>query len=60
MQTMQPVIVFGSYMLDDEHIPRDEFELRLHGIQAMMAENGWSGLVAYGDAVEAAIAKATN
>jgi len=55
MQTMQPVIVFGSYMLDDEHIPRDEFELRLHGIQAAMAENGWSGLIAYGDAMEAAL-----
>lgn len=52
MQTMQPVIVFGSYMLDDEHVPLDEFELRLRGIQAMMAENGWSGLVAYGDAVD--------
>lgn len=61
MQTMQPVIVFGSYMLDDEHIPRDEFELRLHGIQAMMAEKGWSGLLAYGDAVDAAfVTYATN
>jgi len=61
MQTMQPVIVFGSYMLDDEHVPRDEFELRLQGIQAIIAENGWSGLLAYGDAVDSAfVTYATN
>ena len=54
MQTMQPVIVFGSYMLDGENIPPDEFELRVLGTQAIMAEQGWSAVIGYGDAEGAA------
>ena len=50
MRTMQPVTVFGSYRLDDEQIPTDEFELRVAGAQGLMKRNGWSGLIAYGDA----------
>ena len=55
MQTMQPVIVFGSYMLDEELIPVDEFELRVRSVQSVMAGNGWSGLIAYGDPLENAV-----
>ncbi|MFM9967587.1 MAG: M24 family metallopeptidase [Burkholderiales bacterium] len=50
MRTMQPVTVFGSYMLDEEQIPPDEFELRVSAAQNVMKQNGWSGLIAYGDA----------
>lgn len=50
MRTMQPVTVFGSYMLDEEQIPPDEFELRVSAAQGVMKQNGWSGLIAYGDA----------
>ena len=50
MRTMQPVTVFGSYMLDEEQIPPDEFELRVTAAQDLMKHNGWSGLIAYGDA----------
>lgn len=54
MQTMHPVIVYGSYLLDAENIPPDEFEVRLQGVQGMMASNGWTGLIAYGDPTESA------
>lgn len=50
MRTMQPVTVFGSYMLDEEQIPPDEFELRVSAAQGVMKQNGWSGLIAHGDA----------
>ena len=50
MRTMQPVTVFGSYMLDEEQIPPDEFELRVSAAQGVMKENGWCGLIAHGDA----------
>lgn len=50
MRTMQPVTVFGSYMLDEEQIPPDEFELRVSAAQGVMKQNGWCGLIAYGDA----------
>ncbi len=54
MQTMHPVTIFGSYMLDGDHIPPDEFEVRVRGAQAMIAEQGWAGLIAHGDPVESA------
>jgi hypothetical protein len=52
MQTMHPVTIFGSYMLDQDHIPPDEFEVRVRGAQAVMAERGWAGLIVHGDPVE--------
>lgn len=61
MQTMHPVIVFGSYMLDAENVPPDEFEVRLMAVQALMASRGWAGLIAYGDPEESAfLTYATN
>lgn len=54
MQTMHPVIVFGSYLLDGENIPPDEYEVRMMAAQAMIESNGWAGLVVYGDPVESA------
>ena len=50
MRTMQPVTVFGSYMLDEEQIPPDEFELRVTAAQEVMKAHNWAGLIAHGDA----------
>lgn len=52
MHTMHPVTIFGSYMLDEDHIPPDEFEVRVRGAQAVMTEQGWAGLIAHGDPVQ--------
>ncbi len=52
MQTMHPVTIFGSYMLDQDHIPPDEFEVRVRGAQAAMAARGWAGMIVHGDPVE--------
>lgn len=61
MRTMQPVTVFGSYMLDEEQIPPDEFELRVGAAQDLMKQRGWAGLIAHGDAEENAfVTYATN
>ena len=55
MQTMHPVVVLGSYMLDGERLPPDEFETRLGAVQAVMDAQGWAGLIAHGNAEDSAL-----
>ncbi|MEN9418522.1 MAG: hypothetical protein RI988_2142 [Pseudomonadota bacterium] len=55
MYTMHPVIVFGSYRLDPERLPPDEFEERLRAVRAVMRREGWHGLVVHGDAQDSAL-----
>lgn len=50
MSTMHPVVVLGSYRWDADVLPPDEFEARLQAVRAIMAREGWDGLVVHGDA----------
>jgi Xaa-Pro aminopeptidase len=50
MQTVHPVVVFGSYQLDEERLPPDEFQIRLGAVQAAIKAKGWAGLIAFGNA----------
>ncbi len=61
MASMHPVVVLGSYMLDAERMPPDEFEMRLGAVQALMKEQGWAGLIAHGNGENSAfVTYATN
>ncbi len=55
MASMHPVVVLGSYMLDAERMPPDEFEMRLGAVQAVMDAQGWAGLIAHGNAEDSAL-----
>jgi Xaa-Pro aminopeptidase len=52
MRTVQPSIVIGSYVWDQDRVPRDEFQARNAGLNRLMDENGWKAVLVYGDAVE--------
>jgi Xaa-Pro aminopeptidase len=52
MLTVHPSIVLGSYLWDEERLPRDEFDIRMATIRSAIAERGWSGAIVYGDARE--------
>lgn len=52
MQTMHPCIMLGSYILDADRLPADEFRLRLDPIHRRMDERKLGGLLVYGDARE--------
>ncbi|MDF2114522.1 hypothetical protein PY365_02955 [Roseiarcaceae bacterium H3SJ34-1] len=61
MLTVHPSIMLGSYLWDEERLPRDEFDARTAVIRDAIAANGWSGMLVYGDAREhAALAWFTN
>jgi len=55
MRTMHPVLVLGSYRLDQEWLPIDEFEERLRAVRGVMAERGWAGLIVHGNSEECAL-----
>jgi hypothetical protein len=52
MRTVNPSIVIGSYGWDQDRVPRDEFQLRIDGLNRVMDENGWKAVFVYGDMVE--------
>jgi Xaa-Pro aminopeptidase len=61
MLTVHPSIILGSYLWDEERLPRDEFDIRMGVIREAMAQRGWAGALVYGDAREhAALAYFTN
>ena len=61
MLTVHPSIILGSYLWDEERLPRDEFDIRMGVIRDAMAQRGWAGALVYGDAREhAALAYFTN
>lgn len=61
MLTVHPSIVLGSYLWDEERLPRDEFDIRMSAIRQAMTERGWAGALVYGDAREhAALAYFSN
>lgn len=49
MRTMQPSVTIGSYTWAQDHLPSDEFELRLADLRAAMERNSWPAILAYGD-----------
>ncbi|MDP2358152.1 MAG: M24 family metallopeptidase [Beijerinckiaceae bacterium] len=61
MLTVHPSIVLGSYLWDEERLPRDEFDIRMDTIRSAIKERGWAGALVYGDAREhAALAYFSN
>ena len=61
MLTTHPSIMLGSYIWDENRLPRDEFDIRCAHLQSAMSHNGWAATLIYGDAREhAALAFFTN
>jgi Xaa-Pro aminopeptidase len=52
MLTTHPSIMLGSYVWDQDWLPQDEFRIRLSGLERAMDENGWAGVLVYGDGRE--------
>jgi Xaa-Pro aminopeptidase len=52
MRTVHPCIIIGSYVWDQDHVPRDEFQARVADLNRVMDANGWKAVLVYGDAVE--------
>jgi hypothetical protein len=52
MLTTHPSIMLGSYLWDEDRMPRDEFDIRLAPLRDAMASNGWGAVLVYGDARE--------
>jgi hypothetical protein len=52
MLTTHPSIMLGSYLWDEDRLPRDEFDIRLAPLRDAMASNGWVAVLVYGDARE--------
>lgn len=52
MQTMHPCIMLGSYVLDRDRLPEDEFRIRMDDVYRSMDERGLAALIVYGDARE--------
>jgi Xaa-Pro aminopeptidase len=61
MLTMQPSVTIGSYTWAQDHLPSDEFSLRLDALRAAMERNNWAAVLVYGDVREhAALAYLSN
>src|SRR5262249_33048527 len=52
MRTVQPCIIIGSYVWDQDRVPRDEFAIRIGALNQLMDANGWKAVLVYGDAAE--------
>jgi hypothetical protein len=52
MRTVQPCIIIGSYVWDQDRVPRDEFQIRIGALNQLMDDNGWKAVLVYGDAAE--------
>ena len=45
MRTVQPSIVIGSYIWDQDRVPRDEFQIRTAALNRVMDANGWKAVL---------------
>jgi len=52
MRTVHPSIIIGSYVWDEDRLPRDEFQIRMAGLHRVMDDNGWKAVLIYCDAAE--------
>ena len=52
MRTVHPSIIIGSYIWDQDRVPRDEFQARTADLNRLMDERGWKAMLIYGDAAE--------
>jgi Xaa-Pro aminopeptidase len=52
MRTVQPSTMIGAYGWDQDRVPRDEFQIRLGALNAIMDHKGCSAMLVYGDARE--------
>jgi Xaa-Pro aminopeptidase len=52
MLTVHPSIMLGSYLLDEDRLPTDEFDLRIQPLRDAMRERDLAAMLVYGDARE--------
>jgi len=52
MRTVHPSTMIGAYGFEQDRVPRDEFQIRMGALNAIMDHNGCSAMLVYGDARE--------
>jgi Xaa-Pro aminopeptidase len=52
MRTVHPSIMIGSYGWEQDRVPRDEFQIRMAGLNQVMDVNGLKAMLIFGDARE--------
>ena len=52
MRTVHPSIMIGSYGWEQDRVPRDEFQIRMAGLNRVMDVNGLKAMLIFGDARE--------
>jgi Xaa-Pro aminopeptidase len=52
MRTVQPSIMIGSYVWDQDRVPRDEFQIRLTALHQIMDGKDLKAMLIYGNAAE--------
>jgi Xaa-Pro aminopeptidase len=52
MLTVHPSIMLGSYLLDEDRLPTDEFDLRMQPLRDVMRDRDLTAMLVYGDARE--------
>jgi Xaa-Pro aminopeptidase len=52
MRTVHPCTMIGAYGLEQDRVPRDEFQIRLRALHGVMDAKGCNAMLIYGDAQE--------
>jgi Xaa-Pro aminopeptidase len=52
MRTVHPSIMIGSYVWEQDRVPRDEFQARIEQLHRVMDAGGLKAMLVYGDAAE--------
>jgi Xaa-Pro aminopeptidase len=52
MRTVHPCTMIGAYGFEQDRVPRDEFQIRLGALNAIMDHKGCSAMLVYGEARE--------
>jgi Xaa-Pro aminopeptidase len=52
MRTVHPCTMIGAYGFEQDRVPRDEFQIRLHALHGVMDAKRCSAMLVYGDARE--------
>jgi Xaa-Pro aminopeptidase len=52
MRTVHPCTMIGAYGFEQDRVPRDEFQIRMRALHAIMDAKGAKAMLVYGDARE--------
>jgi len=52
MRTVHPSTMIGAYSFEQDRVPRDEFQIRMRALHAIMDRKGCAAILIYGDARE--------